>query len=96
MNDESGRMTVMKKEELQKSEERSEKSHRQGQEGISRRNFRELDVMICCTSRRRNEVGRKTMEFKALASKTLKEYNSISETSTENVGEMCLRALQST
>ena len=38
-------MTVMKKEELQTTEERTEKSHRQCQEGISRRNFRELDVI---------------------------------------------------
>ena len=44
MNEGSGRMTVMKKEELQKTEERTEKIHRQGQEGISRRNFRELDL----------------------------------------------------
>jgi len=49
MNEGSGIMTVVKKEELQKTEERTEKSHRQGQEGISRRNFGELDVMICCT-----------------------------------------------
>jgi hypothetical protein len=49
MNEGSRRMAVMKKEELHKAEERAEKSHRQAQEGISRRNFRELDVMICCT-----------------------------------------------
>jgi hypothetical protein len=39
----------MKEEELQKTEERTEKTHRQGQGGISRRNFKELDVMISCT-----------------------------------------------
>jgi hypothetical protein len=49
MNEGSGKMTAMKKEELQKTEERTEMNHRQGQEGISRRNFKELDVMICCT-----------------------------------------------
>jgi hypothetical protein len=49
MNEGSGRKTVVKKEELQKTEERTEKSHRQSQEGISRRNFRELDVVFCCT-----------------------------------------------
>jgi hypothetical protein len=45
MNEGSGRMAVMKKEELQKTEERTEKSHTRGQEAISRRNFRELDVI---------------------------------------------------
>jgi len=40
MNEGSVRMTAMKREELPKTEELTEMIHRQGQEGISRRNFR--------------------------------------------------------